>query len=158
MGILYHRKNLGVANGNGTKTVYIQYKDTTGDISSTYSDTITLDTEAPASTVSSPATTKEIFFNVSWSGVDSLSGIDMYDVQYKVGESGEWIPWLTETKQNSGTFGLLSPVVVQRGELYYFQVRARDNAGNLETFPGGHGASSTYVEPYHIFLPLLARN
>ena len=98
-------------------------------------------------------------FTVSWSGSDSLSGIASYDVQYREGGIGAWTDWLVGTSATSATFGPSSPVLVQRDETYYFRVRARDHAGNLEAYPGGDGDTSTYVKDITlIYLPLVLRN
>jgi hypothetical protein len=98
---------------------------------------------------------------VSWSGTDGLSGsgIDTYDVQYRVGSGGVWTDWLLGTTSTSDTFGPASPVVVVVDETYYFRVRARDYAGNLEAYPGGDGDTSTYVqEVFPVFLPVTLKN
>ena len=56
----------------------------------------------------------------------------------------------------SAVFGPASPVSVQGGETYYFQVRARDEADNLEPYPGGDGDSQTFVFSV-IYLPVVVR-
>jgi hypothetical protein len=68
---------------------------------------------------------------VSWSGSDAHSGIDNYDVQYrdKTTNSG-WTTWNSATSTTSGTFNGSS------GHIYEFRSRARDNAGNVEAYPG----------------------
>jgi hypothetical protein len=150
-------KTWTVPSGDGTKTVYVRYQDNVSNISSSYNDTITLDTTAPSSSASSPASTSALSFNVTWSGTDGLSGIATYDVQYKVGSSGTWTTWLPGTSGTSAVFGPTSPVVVENGETYYFRVRARDNAGNLEDYSDGD--TSTAVESlFKIYLPFIARD
>jgi hypothetical protein len=140
-------------SGDGSKTVYVQYRDHLGQVSSTYSDTITLDTTPPSSSATSPASTTSDSFVVSWSGTDNLSGIATYDVQYRVGSSGSWSSWLSGVSESSAVFGPASP-----GQTYYFQVRATDNAGNLEAYPGGDGDTSTFVqEVFRLYLPLTLR-
>ena len=93
---------------------------------------------------------------VTWSGTDNLSGIHSYDVQYRAGSDGTWTTWRSATADTSATFGPASPVHVIRDETYFFQVRARDHAGNLEAYPGGDGDTSTYVEEVVTFyLPII---
>jgi hypothetical protein len=150
-------KTWTVTSGDGTKTVYVRYQDNVGNISPSYNDTITLDTTAPSSSASSPASTSVPSFNVTWSGTDGLSGIATYDVQYRVGSSGTWTTWLPGTSGTSAVFGPTSPVVVENGETYYFRVRARDNAGNLEAYPGNDGDTSTIAElQFKIYLPFMS--
>ena len=142
------------AAGDSLKTVYVQYNDYAGYTSISYTDTITLDTVAPVSSASSPANSPDFFFTVSWSGSDVLSAIASYDVQYKVGAAGVWVDWLHSTTATSEVFGPISPVLVQIGETYYFQVRARDNAGNEEAYPGGDGDTSTFVL-LRVYIPII---
>jgi hypothetical protein len=144
------------AAGDGDKTVYAQYRDHVGHTSVAYSDTIVLDTQVPVSSAASPASSDLASFTVTWSGTDRLSGIDSYDVQYRVGSGGAWITWLSATRDTSAVFGPSAPVAVERGETYYIQVRARDNAGNLGAYPGGNGHTSTYVgEAIKFYLPVV---
>jgi hypothetical protein len=145
--------------GDGTKTVYVQYRDDVDNVSSSFTDSIMLDTIAPASGATSPPSTTSLWFTVSWSGSDGLSGIDTYDVQYRVGSGGAWTDWLVGTSSTSDTFGPASPVGVVVDQTYYFRARARDNAGNLEAYPGGDGDTSTYVqEVFPVYLPVTLRN
>jgi lysophospholipase L1-like esterase len=64
---------------------------------------------------------------VSWTGIDNCSGIQAYDVQYKVG-SGAWVDWFTGTLNTSAIF--VPPDPPQYGQDYYFQVRAQDGVGH----------------------------
>lgn len=90
-----------------------------------------IDVTAPSSSVNSPATTNSTSFTVFWSGSDAHSGIDSYDVQYRnKTTNGAWTTWRSATASTSGTFNATS------GHIYEFRSRARDNAGNLEPYPG----------------------
>ena len=109
-----------------------------------------MDTTPPSSSATSPVSTTRDPLVVSWSGTDNLSGIATYDVQYRVGGSDSWSSWLSEVSESSAVFGPADP-----GQTYYFQVRARDNAGNLEAYPGGDGDTSTFVQKvFLLYLPL----
>jgi hypothetical protein len=147
-------KSWSLLSGDGTKTVYAQFRNNAGMTSGSISDSIVLDTTAPSSSASSPATTEETSFDVSWSGTDNLSGIDTYWVQYRVGSGGTWTDWQSSATASSATFGPASPVTVERDQTYYFRARAEDNAGNVESWPGGDGDSETYVEMFKIYLPV----
>jgi len=145
-----------LTGGDGTKTVYVQYSDVAGNVSSSFTDTIVLDTTAPSSYASSPAQSVSLSFTVSWTGSDATSGVAYYDVQYRVDTGGTWTNWLTHTSETSAIFGTTSPVVVVRGETYYFRVRADDLAGNAENYPGGDGDTSTYIGSItQVFLPFV---
>ena len=48
-------KSWTISSGDGTKTVYVKYKDAVGNWSGAFTDTITLDTVAPGITITSPA-------------------------------------------------------------------------------------------------------
>ncbi len=102
----------------------------------------TIDLSPPASTVNSPTNAATPQFLVTWSGVDATSGIASYDLQYRDGELGTWIDWVTSTTQTSRQFN------GQPGHTYYFQSRARDKAGNLEDYPDGDGDTHTTTPQY----------
>jgi hypothetical protein len=137
-------KSWSIIGGDGSKVVYVQYRDAAGIASGSFTDSITLDTVLPTSSASSPAQSVNLSFTVSWSGSDNASGIAGYDVQYRIGAGGTWTDWM-HTSAPSAVFGATSPVVVVRGETYYFRVRAYDGAGNVESYPGGDGDTSTYI-------------
>ncbi len=151
-------KSWAVSSGDGLKTVYVQFRNNANMVSTSFTDTIVLDTTAPtAVTASSPASTSNLSFLVSWSGSDSGSGIASYDVQYKVGASGTWSSWLTGTSVTTAVFGPAAPAGVVRDETYYFRVRVRDVAGNVTTYPGGDGHTQTYVDYINLYLPMILR-
>ena len=129
-----------LTTGDGTKTVYVRYRDNAGNISS-YSDTIILDTTPPSSMVSAlPAYHNVITFTVSWSGSDTISGLASYEVQYKDGLTGTWQGWLNGTTLTSAVFNGVN------SHTYYFQSRARDTLGNVELYPGGNGDTYTTID------------
>ena len=146
-------KSWTLSSGDGSKTVYVQYRDGAGNVSAAVTDTISLDTVAPSASASSPAETRSLSFNVTWSGNDATAGIDSYDVQYRVGSGGTWTEWLTDTSDTTAVFGPDGPVTVQRDQTYSFRVRARDNAGNVSAYASGDGDTSTRVEAYRLYLP-----
>ncbi|MGQ9584984.1 MAG: OmpL47-type beta-barrel domain-containing protein [Anaerolineae bacterium] len=105
---------------------------------------VKVDTRVPDATILSPHNyTTSPIFTVVWGGVDPEpgSGIATYDVEYRDGPSGSWIPFRTGTSDTSGLFA------GQRGHIYFFRVRARDQAGNQEAFPGGDGDAWVLVDP-----------
>ncbi len=79
-------------------------------------------------------------FAISWAGSDDRSGLVNYDVLYKDGADGIWQYWLVKT---TATIGLFTGV---NGHTYYFQVIARDAAGNVETITQDNGETSTTVD------------
>jgi hypothetical protein len=114
-----------------------------------------LDTVPPTVTVQSPATTEEFSWLVEWSAEDPDpgSGIDVYDVSYRV-DSGLWLIWLDGVDSTSAIFGPHTPVPVRGGHTYSFRVRAYDGAGNH----ADSAVASTYVEVGPLHIPVLVRN
>ncbi len=100
-----------------------------------------VDVSPPSSVASSPRYTTDPSFTVTWSGSDAGAGIASYDVQVRDG-GGPWVDWLSGTTDTSAVFS------GQVGHTYYFQCRARDNADNLEAYPGGAGDTQTQVLQY----------
>lgn len=79
---------------------------------------------------------------IAWGGVDpGGSGILSYDIQYRKEESETWTDWFMDTVQTSAIFSQDS------GHTYYYRVRARDNAQNLEFWPvGGFDTQTTIYD------------
>ena len=75
--------------------------------------------------------TYENAFQVNWLGSDILSGIYLYDIQFKDSDRGDWIDWLSSQPSNI-TFSLFNG---QPGHTYYFRCRASDRANNLGEYP-----------------------
>jgi V8-like Glu-specific endopeptidase len=119
-----------------------------------------LDSTAPACAVLPLSAVQDApFFAVAWSGndADPGSGIESYDVQYRVGSGGAWSDWIVGTPATAATFGPADPVLVEREQTYYFRCRARDTAQNLGAYAAGDGDTWTWIANYKVFLPLIHR-
>ncbi len=104
----------------------------------------TADILAPSSQVSAPPLWQNTStFNVLWSGLDTGgAGLAAYDVQYRDGLNGVWTDWLPKTTKTWSAF------TGQTGHTYFFRIRARDNASNLEAYRGGNGDAVTTIYRY----------
>ncbi len=138
--------------GNGTKTVYAQFKDVGGNLSPIASDAIGLDAtaptmpSAPVHSLSNPVTTG-INLHLAWSGGTDTggSGFAGYVVQQSI-DSGAW------TVLGYPTAGALDvPFASSRN--YVFRVASRDRAGNIGAWASSpvirganHSESSTAVK------------
>jgi hypothetical protein len=113
--------------------------------------TFYVDTQPPTSSVMElPPIQEQPTFTVRWSGSDAGSGIASYDIQVRVGSSGSWVTWLDATSATAQAF------VAPRAGIYYFRSRARDRAGNVESWPTGNGDTYTQVG-FKLYLPLAIR-
>ena len=115
-------------SSNGTRTAYAWFKDTSGSISSTASDSIILDTVVPTITITSP--TSSITYTasdstISLSGIasDSTSGINSVTWSSSAGGSG------TAEGTTSWT---ISNISLSSGDTV-ITVTVTDNAGNAGT-------------------------
>ncbi len=123
-------------SGDGSKTVFVEFRNGAGAVSAPASHSITLDTTAPAITLA-PAPTLRIGHLgstgapvfIKWAGTDATSGIKNYNLMESV---------------DGGAFSLVaSPITatvtefLQPGHSYRFEVRAADNAGNVSGFTAG---------------------
>ena len=122
--------------GDGSKTVFAEFRNGAGAVSAAASDSITLDTTPPViTTAPAPAFVKghlgatAVPIKISWAGTDATSGINHYDLEESV---------------DGGAFSLVaSPTVANAtvnlnpGHSYKFEVRATDNAGNVSGFTAG---------------------
>lgn len=135
---LSSESNWNLENINGTRTVYVQFKDALGHLSSAYYDSIFLDNTNPVSWVNGlPTWHNSLKFFITWYGEDNLSGIKWFDVQYRENEEDGWMDWLNETTLTSKIFEGID------GITYYFRSRAKDVAGNREDYSEDYEAVST---------------
>ena len=119
--------------GNGTKTVYVWFRDTwlnRTPVATPYTDTIGLDVTLPINgTMTATAGVGKITLN--WSGfTDALSGIDGYKVVYATGAAPASCSAGTALYNSTGTSYIHTTPVKQ---IYYYRVCARDKAGNMST-------------------------
>ena len=80
-----------LTTGDGSKAVYVQFKDNAGLVSQVYSDTISLDTTPPSILLTSPSTgveTKSSTVIAVWQASDTTSGVTNYEVSL---DGGSWI-------------------------------------------------------------------
>lgn len=100
-----------------------------------------IDRTPPFSAMGELLTTQsQTAFVISWAGNDDRSGLVNYDVLYKDSANGIWQYWLLKT---TATIGLFTGV---NGRTYYFQVIARDAAGNVESITQDNGETFTTVD------------
>lgn len=136
------------------RTVYVRFRNTAGDTSSTFQDDIVLDITAPESEITAlellvPRST-DTPIHIQWSGVDDVSGIREFDVQVRV-DAGTWVEWLTETTQTQATYQ------AELGHVYAFRTRAQDNAGNWEQYTTDKVQSIAVDGQMAIYLPSIHR-
>jgi hypothetical protein len=127
--------------GDGTKTVFVQFRNGAGAVSATMSDSIILDTVAPSApgvpgktfslnTTLPLSATGPIPVTILWTAAtDSLSGIRSYELDQSV-NGGAWTIAIMTT--SLGVVRQLTPAA-----LYQFRVRAFDRAGNAGPFTYG---------------------
>ncbi len=116
-----------LTSGDGTKTVYIKYKDSAGNISEAYSDTIILDTTVPAGTISinSAATyTTAQAVTLTITATDNLTDV----TQMKISESDVFTGATWETYSTTKSWTLASG---DGAKTIY--IKFRDGAGNEST-------------------------
>ncbi len=131
-----------LSSGNGTKTVYVWYKDAAGNVSATASDAILLDQTAPTNgTLSATAGNGQV--SLSWSGfTDGGSGLastNRYKLVFSTGGSPA-SSCTGGTQLLLGTATSYTHTGRTNGTTYYYRVCAFDNAGNVST---GATASAT---------------
>jgi RHS repeat-associated protein len=116
----------------------VRARDRAGNASAWNSGTTTVDSLPPTSSASTPVSSDSATFLVTWSGSDATSGIAAYDLEVQVDE-GAWQRVLTRTRSTSHQFTGLS------GHVYSFRCRARDAAGNVESWPAEADATTAVM-------------
>ncbi|MCH9008226.1 T9SS type A sorting domain-containing protein, partial [candidate division KSB1 bacterium] len=104
--------------------------DSAGNVA-TDSTILALDSAAPTGTqASSPDTSRDLTFTVTWSGGADGSGSglsDVYDVRVQE-DGGAWQDWLTNFSGTSSDYTGIN------GSTYGFEAAGHDNTGNVEAF------------------------
>ena len=132
------------------KPIYLRLRDVNGQAATVVTGTVNLDTGAPSSSMTPLPPLSSSSITLNWSGTDSLSGIASYDVQVREGDTGQWTDILSATSGGSIGFSGVS------GRTYYFRVRARDVAGNVEPWTVTYDAWTTVMRNVH--LPLVIKD
>jgi len=116
--------------GDGSKSVWVQYRDNAGNISSQYGDGIILDTTAPTGSIminGGAANTNSLIVTLNLSASDATSG--MSQMRFS-NNSSIWSPWETYSTTKSGwdlsTYGGSSSPGTKTTYVQY-----RDAAGNV---------------------------
>ncbi len=121
------QKEIELAEGqNG---IEIRAKDEAGNEGQPIALNLFLDIQPPVVIINGlPEFEPSLSFAVAWSGEDILSGIDGFQFRYSEFEDEEnWTYWPSE---NEYTTAVQYDFIGEDGKIYYFQVKARDNAGN----------------------------
>ncbi|MCB0032170.1 MAG: fibronectin type III domain-containing protein, partial [Anaerolineales bacterium] len=126
-----------LANDGTNKPLYLRLQDDAGRVAQVITSTIAKDTIAPNSTMTLLPPSQYNPILLSWSGTDATSGLASYDLEMRIGTGGSWQRLLSATTQT--TYELNGVV----GNTYYFRVRARDVAGNVENWPASFDTFTT---------------
>lgn len=130
-------KTWSLSFGSGKKTVYAKFKDTAGNWSSVYSDTITVDSSVPAKPKVKDGrehTRSHNKLSASWLSSDKESGISEY--QYSIGTAKGKTNTLDWTSAGTSTSVIVTGLDLKTGKEYYFNVKAKNGAGQWSK--GGH--------------------
>ncbi|MCE7984074.1 MAG: hypothetical protein DYG89_23110 [Caldilinea sp. CFX5] len=103
-----------------------------------------IDETAPNSAfVGMPSISYDTKFNLQWSGSDARAGLRWYHIQVRDGNyaDSEWVDWLVNTTKTTEIFA------GQAGHIYYFRIRAMDEVGNWEAWPGADGDGAVLIDP-----------
>jgi hypothetical protein len=126
---------------SGISTFY--FRDTDGlTTSEVQSLPFKVDTTAPLAMPSAPTfsvqQTASRSFTVSWSGIDAVSGVAVFDVDVRTGTTGAWTPLRASTAATSVVF------TGSYGSTYYYRIRATDVAGNTSGWATSGGTTVPY--------------
>jgi hypothetical protein len=132
---------------NGTRTVWVKWKDTAGNWSAAKTDTIVLDAVAPTTTAptwklgaaGSALVAGAIPVNLAWTGADATSGIASYNLSQQV-DGGTWTSLSTTLTSTALTLNLTP------GHTYRFALRAIDKASNTGAWSYGPAFVLTAVQ------------
>jgi hypothetical protein len=120
----------------GTAVFSYYSLDFAGNMEGVRTSTAKIDRTPPSSYAYSDGYSSSPSFTVRWDGSDAISGIDTFDVQYRVGTGGPWLDWVLASTQKSKLYSGVA------GKVFYFRTRAKDKAGNVEPYSA---VADTYV-------------
>ncbi len=136
---------LNLSSTEGLQKFNLFTKDNTGYIDS-WPLEITLDQTPPVTRMGDLEELQlEEIFVLTWLGADNLSGVDYYQAQYQMGDTGEWNFWIWQGKNTERIADESLAFQGQTRQRYNFRARAVDRAGNFEMWPDWPGIS-TLVE------------
>ena len=115
--------------------------------------TLILDTAVPTSTITDIYEVPNVGYSIFWAGTDATSGVDTYNIYYRLQSETDWTAWLTDTTITNGFF---QPQTL--AEIYEFAVQATDKASNQESPPtAAEGNTDQAILLSHaIMLPIVA--
>ncbi|MBF8264796.1 MAG: hypothetical protein HW384_660 [Dehalococcoidia bacterium] len=121
--------NYTLSSGDGSKTIYVWYKDSAGNVSNMASGSITLDTTAPVITITSPTpnstyTATGSTISLGGSASDNTSGVLRVTWSNSLGGSGI---------ASGTTSWSISGISIFLGQINVITVTAQDRAGNKST-------------------------
>jgi hypothetical protein len=110
-----------------------------------------VDSSVPSAWVNAlPAVETTTTFTVSWSGIDSTSGVALFTVQVRV-DGGTWEDWL------GGTTSFSSGVTGADGHAYGFRAQAFDLAGNASGWSAEIVTRIQIPPTWKSFIPFVIR-
>jgi len=133
---------------NGARTVYVQYKDTAGNVSAgNISDGITLDTIVPVrGTLNVAASVTQMPLDVAYTGAsDTGTGLAKVELWYKKRAGGVWTDSGLSSTSAADTFSFDAGHGYSGDATYYFKLVAQDVAGNRSAAASGSGDGSTVI-------------
>ncbi len=119
----------GGSTANGTRAVYVQFRDGAGNWSTVHTDTIVLDTVAPAARAPAAAIASGygvgslVPTRLTWSATDATSGVAGYQVE----QSADGGAWARLTLASPLTTAAVRSLAA--GHSYQYRTRAVDRAG-----------------------------
>ena len=145
-----------LSSGDGTKTVYVKFRDSSLNVGSTYNDTIILDTALSTSgsisyTDGSYTPPTSVTLTVS-DGTDSLSGVntasrvvERKQAALSVDTCGSYGSFATISV--AGTYPSFTDSSISSGNCYQYEYQVSDNVGNQATYTSTSVVKVLYASP-----------
>jgi hypothetical protein len=126
-----------LTSGDGTKTVYVKFRDVYDNISSTTNDTILLDQTPPDTPTNvvirdlTNSSTGEYRMFVAWGVVNNPARSDFK--QYNIWRSTDGVDYGSSayTVNNSRTLNYITETGLTASTTYYYKITSQDNLGNI---------------------------